>query len=220
MDKRETPAYRIYCVPERLERGLIDSRSAEIQRLIKSPAHLRPNSFGYRGLSNIHLTGEGIRGVGVTAEQELILLENGYIELSCPLRNRLFQWKKEDSEFDKDDWLYPYAIAELPASFLRTASELYTSINVMSKIRIRQEYRNVKGFVLVAGHPGNPMFGIHCKRFEGDDLISKAYVVDPGFDPARIARQLIEEVYHQFGFETEEIPLIEEAWQYDTVETV
>jgi hypothetical protein len=217
---KNTPAYRIYCVPEQLERGLIDTSRADVRKLLKRPRHLRPNSFGYRGLSTIRPTAEGIRGTGETAEQELILLENGYLELSCPVRNSLFQWRKEQAGFADVDWLYPYAVVEMPASFLRVAWELYSLVEVNSPIRIGQEYRNIEGFVLVAGHPANPFFGTNwrdAKTFQERDLIGKAHVVEAVFSPEKEARRLILEVYEYFGFDSGAVPEIEEAWMYDRV---
>ncbi len=65
------PKYSIFIVPERLDKALIDTRSLAVEEILLSPPNLRPDCFGFRGLSKIRLTPEGIEGVGITAEQEL-----------------------------------------------------------------------------------------------------------------------------------------------------
>lgn len=214
---KQTSAYRIYCVPEKLQRTLVDTSSPEVQNLLRRPSHLRPNSFGYRGLNSVRPTSEGLRGTGETAEQELIVLENGYIELSCPVRNALFQWRREESGFGNTDWLYPYAVVEMPISFLRLARDLYSSAGLTSQIRVAQEYRNIRGFLLVAGHPASPLFGREKRLFDEQDLIGKTRVVGADFNPEKLARELIAEAYLQFGFDTDAIPEIEEAWMQESV---
>lgn len=214
MTKENTPAYRIYCIPKIPSKGMIDTRDREIQKLVEKPPRLRPSSFGYTGLVGIRMTPEGIKGVGVTADQELVLLENGYIELSCALRNRHFQWKKEDYGYKDIDWLYPYTVAEMPASFLRMVKDLYELAKVKSQIKIGQEYRNIKGFILVGGHPSNPFFGFEEEAFEGDHIICRTIVVDAEFDEKEAAKALIEEVYSYFKIRREMIPEIKEAWTW------
>jgi hypothetical protein len=73
------PTYRIFTVPEHLDRVLINTRSLDVREILMSPPGLRPSGFGYHGLSSIQLTPEGVEGVGISAEQKLILLENGYL---------------------------------------------------------------------------------------------------------------------------------------------
>ncbi len=214
MSNEIIPAYRIYCIPVIPSRDLINTLDIKVQQIVKRPPRLRPNSFGYRGLSEIRPTPEGIKGVGVTADQELVLLKNGYIELNCPLRNRLFQWKKEDYGYTNMDWLYPYAVAEMPASFLRMAKALYELAKVRGKIQIGQEYRNIKGFILVSGHPSNPFFKFNENDFKDDHIVCKPNVVDELFDENEAARTLIEEVYRHFGFDRENVPEITEAWSW------
>ena len=205
------PTYRIFTVPEHLDRALINTRSPEVKEILMSPPGLRPNSFGYRGLSRTQLTPEGIEGAGITAEQELTLLENGYLELRCPLRNALFQWYKEESGVSDADWLYPYAVLEMPLSFLKVAKVLYELANIRTDLRLRQEYRNVAGFALPSGHPGNPFFGRDLRSFEGEHIASREVHLSLDYKPGRVVRELVEEVYAYFGYGANAIPLIEDV---------
>lgn len=205
------PMYRIFIVPEQLDRAKVNTRSPEVQSLLTSPPGLRPNSFGYCGLSKTQLTPEGIEGTGITAEQKIVLLENGYFELRCPLRNALFQWYKEESGYADADWLYPYTVQEMPLSFLKVAKHLYALCQVHTSLRLRQEYRNVAGFVLASGHPGNPMFARDAIPFEGKHIVARERTLDHDFIPGKIARQLVEEVYAHFGYGEDKIPLLDEV---------
>lgn len=217
MSNNPVPAYRIYSVPERLVADQVDTHDPEIRERLTQPIHRRPNGFGYSGLSNIRLTSEGIKGFDSSIGLEMILLENGYLELSCPLRNGAFQWRKQAAGFADKDWLYPYTVAEMPVSFLHIAKDLYERANVTSRIHIRQEYRSIRGFVLVGGHPGSPLFGRNAKVFEEDNLIGKMWPVEPSFDPDELAKRFIKEVYDAFGFENEDIPVIAETSLYERV---
>ena len=154
---------------------------------------------------------EGIEGAGITAEQELTLLENGYLELRCPLRNALFQWYKEESGVPEADWLYPYTVLEMPLSFLKVAKILYELADVRTDLRLRQEYRNVTGFVLPSGHPGNPFFGRDLRPFEDEHIVSREVPLSPEYNPGRVARALVEEVYAYFGYSANVIPVLEDV---------
>ncbi len=203
------PTYRIFIVPERLDSAAVCTRSEGVRSLLMSPPGLRPGGFGYRGLGRTQLTPEGIEGTGMTG-QEIVLLENGYFELRSPLRNASFQWFKEQSRFADADWLYPYAVQEMPLTFLSVARALFKLCDVGVDLRMRQEYRNVNGFVLPSGHPGNPLFAEDSKRYGGDHIVGRELTLASGFVPAQACWQLVEEVYARFGYGTEEIPLLEE----------
>ena len=203
------PTYRIFIVPERLDRAAVCTRSDAVKDLLTSPPGLRPGGFGYRGLGRTQLTPEGIEGTGMTG-QEIVLLENGYFELRSPLRNASFQWLKEQSCFSDADWLYPYAVQEMPLAFLSVAKALYKLCDVGADLRIRQEYRSVNGFYLPPGHPGNPLFPGETKRYVGDHIVGQELTLASGFVPGQICRQLVGEVYAHFSYGSEEIPLLEE----------
>ena len=203
------PTYRIFIVPERLDSAAVCTRSEAVRSLLMSPPGLRPGGFGYRGLGRTQLTPEGIEGTGMTG-QEILLLENGYFELRSPLRNASFQWLKDQSRFADADWLYPYAVQEMPLTFLSVAKALYKLCDVGADLRLRQEYRNVKAFVLPSGHPGNPLFAENSKPYRRDHIVGRELPLASDFVPAQTCRQLVEEVYACFDYETEEIPLLEE----------
>ena len=204
------PTYRLTCRPKHVRPSQIDTNDLEIRALLTGTDHLRPHSFGFRGVARIRPTPTGIKGLGVDSEQEVILDEEGIFELQCPLRSSLFQWLREVSGYPDDRWLYPYAVVELPISFLRTARKVYDYVGISSDTEIQQQFNCLRGFLLVEGHPGNPLFGSNSRRFEEESLIGKTYVEPAGFSPEIVAEKLIYEVYDSFGFQT--IPTIEEAW--------
>ena len=205
------PKYRIFIAPERLDKALIDTRSLAVKEILLSPPNLRPDCFGFRGLSKTRLTPEGIEGIGITAEQELTLTKNGYLELRCPLRSALFQWYKEEAGVPDVNWLYPYAVLEMPLSILKVAKALYEIANIRTNIRLGQEYRNVAGFALPYGHPRSPFFGRKLKAFEGQHIVSREIVLNSDYEPRRVARVLVEEVYTHFGYKENEVPQLEDA---------
>lgn len=205
------PMYRIFAVPERLDGVLIDTKSLAVKKILMSPPNLRPNCFGFRGLSKTQLTPESIEGVGITAEQELTLLENGYLELRCPLRSVLFQWYKEESGVPYMNWLYPYAVLEMPLSILKVAKALYEISDIRTNIRLGQEYQNVAGFALPYGHPRSPFFGEKLRLFKGQHIVNREITISPDYEPSQVARVLVEDVYAHFGYKANEVPYLEDA---------
>ena len=204
------PTYRLTCKPKQVQSGRIDTSDLHLRAILTETDHLRPHGFGFRGVREISSTPTGIKGSGVYSELEVILEEDGYFELRCPLESALFQWRRRESGYPNENWLYPYAVVELPISFLRTARRVYDHAGNSSDTEIQQQFRSLKGFLLVDGHPGNPLFGENVRRFEEKDLIGETYVEPPGFSPEQVAEKLILEVYNSFELSTP--PQIEEAW--------
>ena len=204
------PTYRLTCKPKRVQSGRIDTNDPRLRAILTETDHLRPHGFGFRGVGEISSTPTGIKGSGVYCELEVILEEDGYFELRCPLESALFQWRRRESGYPNENWLYPYAVVELPISFLRTARRVYDHAGNSSDTEIQQQFRSLKGFLLVDGHPGNPLFGGNVRRFEQKDLIGETYVEPASFSPEQVAEKLILEVYN--SFELSIPPQIEEAW--------
>ena len=210
MSTGNIPTYRLACKPKRVRSGQINTSDPALRAILTETDHLRPHGFGFRGVGEISSTPTGIKGSGVYSEQEVILEENGHFELRCPLESALFQWRRRESGYPNDYWLYPYTIVELPISFLRTARRVYDQVGISSDTEIQQQFRSLKGFLLADGHPGNPLFGENVRPFEEEDLIGETYIEPAGFSPEQIAEKLIIEVYNSFELSTP--PRIEEAW--------
>lgn len=210
-EKMLPPTYRIFTVPKELRRNLVNTRDNKIRDILFNPPVVRDLGFGFRGVHKIRPIQEGIKGDGIKGEQEIVLLDNGYLELRSPLENSLFQWRRTESGFHDTNWLYPYAVCELPVTFLMLAKQIYAMSKVSSSIVVKQEYWNVNGFVLMPGHPANPFFmSFDGAKYKRENIIGKQMELALDFEPDNVAYQLVQEVYDYFGFGEKQIPLFDE----------
>ena len=136
------PTYRIVVVPAEPKEGLIDTTKDEIRNILRDPPPFREDGFGFRGVHPVRGIRGGCTGTG-TAQQTVTLLKNGLLELSCPLLNRHFQWYKDERGFSEYKWLYPYAVAEMPLTFILMAQKLYRASDYERNFIFHQNYFNL-----------------------------------------------------------------------------
>ena len=155
----DEPYYRIFAVPEELNRSAIDTGDANIRQTMFNPPDRRYGNFGVTGILERELARppEGISGPNVTGG-EIILLKNGFLEVRCPLSTSNFQWRREESRISTP-WLYPYVVCEFPVTFLRLVKAVYEASSIDSSVIIRQEYHNLNEFTLIGGNPSDSLFG-------------------------------------------------------------
>ena len=205
------PYYRIFAVPMTGVSNAVPTREPEIRNLLRNPPDVRKGAFGFTGIPEVLPIPDGISGLNF-GEGEVILLNNGFLELRCPLSDSVFQWQISAYEmFWDSEWLYPYVICEFPVTFLRLVKAIYTTASIDSHILIQQEYHNLSGFRLVGRHPGDQNFG----KFENErrvyelphPIVSKQ-IVNPGFTPDQIAYDFVADVYTHFGLSTALMPAL------------
>ena len=140
----------------------VSTQDQAIHAILRNPPNVRRTGFGFIGVEKIEYSPEGIKGIDVWG-YEVVILRNGFIELRRPLSSTHFQhfrFEKIESGFSADSkWLYPYAVCELPVTFMKLVKAIYSAVGIDSKIIVQQEYRNLCGFLLVGRHPSNPLFG-------------------------------------------------------------
>jgi hypothetical protein len=205
------PFYRIFAVPTELRPDRLEPLSSDVQRLLQAPAGIRNAGFGFSGLYEVKGVPRELVGLGYP-DHEVLLLSNGYFELKCSLLNDHFQWWPERRK-ESEHLLYPYPIQEMPLSFLITARNLYQSIGLDCALKVQQEYVGLEGFLLPDGHPGNPLYGMDAKRFEGSELVGSVFMFEPDFQAGEAMRQMAIEVYRSFGHEPR-LPNLAELSQY------
>ena len=209
----EVPYYRILAVPTTLNPDAVSTEVQDIQDILRNPPTVRYSGFSVKKVTDISSSSQGIYGSDPGSDQELILLRNGFLELRSPLSSEHFQWVKTEFGIpDGSNWLYPYAICEYPVTFMILVKAIYLAAGIDSEIRIQQEYRNLRGFLLVGGHPANPLFGRieEFKRmYEQSHMIGLQQTIESEFVPDQVAYNLIKGVYASFGLSEESIPLFD-----------
>ena len=205
----QEPYYRIFVIPARWVSNAVQTQDSDIDDLLRNPPDVRKGAFGFTGVPEVLPIPDGVSGSNISGG-EIILLNNGFLELRCPLSNSMFQWQISTYKMFSDlEWLYPYVVCEFPVTFLRLVEKIYTKSRIDCQVLVQQEYHNLNGFLLVGRHPGDPRFGI----FENErrvykrpyPLISKK-TVNPDFTPDQVAYDLATDVYTFFGLSTELMP--------------
>ena len=205
------PYYRIFAAPMTLVSDGVCTQEPEIRNLLRNPPDVRKGAFGFTGVREILPTPDGISGLNF-GEGEVVLLNNGFLELQCSLSHSVFQWQIEAHEmFSGSEWLYPYVVCEFPVTFLRLVKAIYTEAGIDSRILVQQEYHNLSGFLLVGGQPGDPNFGKsenERRVYEAHHPIVSKQTVNPDFTPDQIAWDFVTDVYAHFGLSTALMPAL------------
>jgi hypothetical protein len=203
----DQPYYRIFLVPVVLKASAVNINDAKLIDMLKAPPDVRRNGFGYGSLQDVHPTAEGLRGAG--GEVSVLLLRNGYVELSCPLDGHPFEYLREKF-FPTGKWLYPYTVCEMAVSFLRVAKSILGYERVGGKFLVRQEYWNVAGYTLFGGLPSDRHFGVGTSAprvTKANRIETTLRTLPTEFDTDREALELVTEVYNAFGFKAGHVPL-------------
>ena len=209
----DEPYYRIIAVPTTLNPDAVCTEAQEIRDIFENPPEVRPSGFGVKGALEILPSPEGIRSTKTRSDQELTLLHNGFLELRGPLSSAYFQWGKENKGISADvNWLFPYPVCEYPVTFMMLVKAIYSAAGIDSEILVQQEYRNLSGFLLVGGHPANPLFG-EGERFQRvykePHAIGRPQTIEPDFIPDRVAYGLVKELYASFRLGVDLIPFFD-----------
>ena len=212
------PYYRIFAVPITMVSDAVPTQESKIHNLLQNPPGVRKGGFGFVGIQEVIPIPDGICGSNY-GEGEVILLNNGFLELRCPLSDSLFQWQISAFEMFRDsEWLYPYVVCEFPVTFLRLVKAIYTAANVDSRILVQQEYHNLSGFLLVGRLPGDPKFGKSendRRVYESPHSIISKQTVDINFHPDRVAYDFVTDVYTHFGVSMKLMPnLFDEKYNF------
>ena len=209
----DEPYYRIFAAPTTLNPDAVSTEKQEIPHILRNPPTVRYSGFSVKNVTNISPSSQGIHGSDPWSDQELILLRNGFLEMRSPLSSEHFQWAKTEFGISTDlNWLYPYAVCEYPVTFMMLVKAIYSAAGIDSEILVQQEYRNLRGFLLVGGHPANPLFG-DGDRFQRvytePHAIGEQQTIEPEFVPDQVAYNLVKELYASFGLGQESIPLFD-----------
>ena len=213
----DEPYYRIIAVPTTLNPDAVDTQTQEIQDILRNPPNVRKTGFGFIGVKKIESSSQGVKGIDVW-DYEMVVLKSGFLELRRPLFSPQFQHFTENSGISADsNWLYPYAVCELPVTFMRLVKAIYLAAGIDSEILVQQEYRNLSGFLLIGGNPSNPLFGrieVFQHVYTEPHAIGQPQTIEPDFVPDQVAYNLVKELYASFGLSEESVPLFDENHKF------
>lgn len=209
----DQPYYRIFALPRELNPDAVDTGSENIRSILRNPPNIRYAGFGVTGILERDMVpfSEGIKGSNM-GSGEILLLQNGFLEVQCPLLNTHFQWKREEARIPTP-WLYPCVVCEFPVSFLKLVKGIYKASGIDSNVIIQQEYHNLRGFMFPKGHPSNIGFSAFQDErsvYKHSDPIVSKQTVDSNFVPDHVAYDLVKDVYDRFGLDERSIFFFDE----------
>ena len=209
----DQPYYRIFALPRELNPDAVDTGSENIRSILRNPPNIRYAGFGVTGILERDMVpfSEGIKGSNM-GSGEIFLLQNGFLEVQCPLLNTHFQWKREEARIPTP-WLYPCVVCEFPVSFLKLVKGIYKASGIDSNVIIQQEYHNLRGFMFPKGHPSNIGFSAFQDErsvYKHSDPIVSKQTVDSNFVPDHVAYDLVKDVYDRFGLDERSIFFFDE----------
>jgi hypothetical protein len=155
----DAPYLRLTITPHGLRNGLVDISNQDLKTFIWYPTvgqrevgwNVRVGAFGSQIISD---------SIGLHSERtdviSIHLTRSGHLEFWAPIDPSLFCWLQPTDEYKKAPRLWPTAVVEFPASFLRFAKELYRRLKTDCEFSWRMEYRNIQGALLYPYLPVSP----------------------------------------------------------------
>jgi hypothetical protein len=207
------PFLRLSVLPQRVDHRELDTYNEKVKETVREPPGMRYGGWTIYGM-DARVTPEGLDAGGQGEEQRLVVLRNGYIEFSYPARSEFFQWKQSEAEARDHPYLYPFAMCELPVSFVRLTKALYEASSLSLSVSFELELANIRGFRLFPGLPGRRAWRVagmvgSAKPYAGERALADAKVQAFPADPDPIAYELITQIYQQFGRKAEDVPLFD-----------
>ena len=205
----KNPFLWLSATPVTPSRHLIAVDEPTILSVLSAPPGSRRDGWNMTGLDlsqqRISLTGVQL---GTKAHRYLEVFENGHLEFWTPL-NDSFCWRQSAEERRVRPRLYPYPVVEYPVSFLSLASALLDKAGYSGELWVQLQYRNVEGYTLPPGHPGEFVFHSPfdgSTPFAGPHLLIGPRQFSRSLLPHEVAFDLLRDVYRAFGVPVKHIP--------------
>ncbi len=203
------PYLRLTITPHDLRDGLVDISNQDLKTFLWYPTvgqreagwNVRVGPFGSQIVSD---------SVGLHSEKTEVvsihLTRSGHLEFWAPIDPSLFCWQQSLDEYAKAPRLWPTAVVEFPASFLRFAKELYRRLKTDCEFSWRMEYRNIQGALLYPYLPVSPALLDGPRRFPITDFEPREVRLDRDFDADPAAFGMVVKFYEVFGFSRKQVP--------------
>ncbi len=203
---RLLPYFEISITPKITTRNLINVDKEEFFSLIQNPPNQRQSGWNMEGaFSSIKRFSEGLVRTFLD-RQKLSLLQNGHMDFYTIL-DESFYWKQSKEEYNKNPWLYPYAVIEYPLSFLTLYKEIIKRINFHGELVVSMRYMNIKNHILLPYSPGT--LGYMTRKSEPyskDNLVVPPIIINEEYSPDINTFELVKYVYNTFGYTEDKIP--------------
>jgi hypothetical protein len=205
----DRPYLRLTMTPQELRDGLVNVGDQNLRNFLWYPNvgqreegwNVRVAVFGSQIVSDsIGLHSDKLEVISIH------LTRSGHLEFWAPIDPSLFCWKQPFDEYQKAPRLWPTAVVEFPASFLRFAKELYRRLKTESEFTWRMEYRNIKGALLYPYVPMSPALLDGPRSFPSNNFEPREAVLSTDFDADASALDMIVKFYEAFGFSRNQVP--------------
>jgi hypothetical protein len=205
----QRPMFRITGTPTELEDMPESIRNPQLASVLEDPPG-RTDGWTVKPLPPFRRNALGFENDRIDWHH-LKFIRNGHLEFWTEI-DYSFCWNQTEESFKQHPRLYPYAVVEYPLSFCRLYSRVITTLGIQSPVIFQIQYLNVKGVILLPYRPESigfmhPMESV--KPLDRQRLVLPKHRVSPNFDPDRVALDLVQDLYFEFGYERKHIPFFD-----------
>lgn len=215
----ETPYYRLCATPIPADSLNLRDRRMELIRVLRNPPKFRQSGWDVTSVGEFQQTPLGLIGTRIDF-RHLRLLWNGHLEFWTRADDSAFGWDDALTRQPTHAFLFPYAIIESAACFVRLVHEVCRVAEYDGELQFALGLHNIQGRYLAPGAPGT--FGYARARneagrpggpqpFASQHLRGGPVAVQVGNLPNAVAWRLVLAVYYSFGYANDQIPLFDEV---------
>lgn len=212
----DTPYYRLWVMPIPVNQLNLRARRTDLVQLLHKPPKLRDSGWDVTPVGDFQHTAIGMI-CDRTDFRHLRLLWNGHLEFWTRADDMGFHWDEFNSQ-PPYRLLFPYAIIEAAACFVRLMSQVCHLADYHGQFHFGLGLYGIKGQFLLPGAPDT--FGYMRKRSEMGEsygpqpFASQRLIVGPvdaeADDlPNAVAWRLASQVYYRFGYADDQIPFFD-----------
>ena len=215
-----TPYYRLWATPFPVNQLNLRDRATELIRVLRSPPKLREGGWDVTPVGDFRQT-----AIGLVCERtdfrHLRLLWNGHLEFWTRADDTAFHWDESNSR-PPYRLLFPYAIIEAAACFVRLAAQIYHIDEYHEQLRCGLGLYGIEGQFLLPGAPdtfGYMMDRSHIGQPYGPQPFGSRRLIVSPVDaqaddlPNAVAWHLVSQLYYRFGYADDQIPLFDAQHQ-------
>jgi hypothetical protein len=212
----ETPYYRLWATPIRVNQLNLRDRRMDMVQLLRSPPKLRGSGWDVTPIGNFRAAAIGLL-CGRTDFHHLRLLWNGHLEFWTRADEVDFHWEEFNAK-PPYRLLFPYAIIEAAECFVRLTSQMCQIAEYHGQLRFGLGLYHIEGQFLLPGEPDTfssmRAWGMGAQPHGPQPFDSKHLIVAPihvqaGDLPDTVGWRLVSQVYYRFGYTDDQIPLFD-----------
>jgi hypothetical protein len=206
-------SFRITGTPVDLGQVAANLEDSRLTRILSHPPnpHGRQGGWDAKPLPPLKRTSWGFENDRIDFHH-MKFIRNGHLEFWTGI-DKYFCWQQDPEEMKEHPRLYPYAVVEHVVSFVRLYRALVDFLGIESDTIFQMQYLNIRGAILLPYQPESIGFMAPVdpiRPLGRSRLLFEPKQFQGTFDPDPSALDIIEDVYHEFGYSREQIPFFDQ----------